>query len=308
MRGLSLLFPPLAILVSVAAYGAPGFFAAGRGLIVPLLTVIMFAMGLTLQAEDLRRVLRRPQMIGLGVALQYGVMPLAAFVIGTALSLPPELLAGLVLLGSCPGGTASNVMSYLAKADVALSVSMTMASTLLAVVATPTLVWLYVGKTVPVDVAGMLESLVQIVVVPVVAGALINHWFTRFVEPVKVILPAVAAAAILAVIAIVVALNHDSLAAAGPAVFVAVLLHNTTGLACGYLIPRAFGIDRVTCRTLAIETGMQNSGLGVALAVQYFSALAALPNALASVWQNISGAALAGFWSTRVDKAQRKAA
>lgn len=298
MRFLPLLFPPLALIVSFIAYSAPAFFTPHSGLIVPLLVVIMFAMGLTLHAADLHRVFLRPQMIALGVALQYGVMPLAAFIIGKALSLPAELLAGLVLLGSCPGGTASNVMSYLARADVALSVSMTMASTLLAVVATPALTWLYVGQVVPVDVIGMLTSLLQIVVVPVVAGVLINHWFSRTLEPIKVILPVVAAAAILTIIAIVVALNHESLASTGPAIFAAVLLHNTTGLACGYWIPRAMGIDRVSCRTLAIEVGMQNSGLGVALAVQYFSALAALPNALASVWQNISGAALAGTWST----------
>lgn len=284
------------------AYLVPELFAPYRGAIVPLLTIIMFAMGLTLKPQDFRRVLARPNVVGLGVVLQYSVMPLAAFAIGHAMALPTELIAGLVLLGASPGGTASNVMCYLAKADVALSVSLTLVSTLLAVILTPSLTWLLVGQSIPVDGWGMLWSLVRIVLAPIILGVIINTWFGRFLQPVKVVLPAVATIAILCAIAIVVALNQDNLASAGLAIVAAVFLHNGCGLVFGYWVPRLIGYDRKTCQTLAFETGMQNSGLSVALALNYFSALAALPGAIFSIWHNLSGAVLASYWSTRPDE------
>lgn len=182
MIPISILFPVSALAVSIIAYSVPGVFAAYRGAIVPLLTIIMFAMGLTLRLEDFGRVLARPKSIGLGLLLQYSVMPLAALAIGHAMALPNDLIAGLVLLGACPGGTASNVMCYLAKADVALSVSLTIASTLLAVVATPVLTWLLIGRTVPVDVGGMLLSLVQIVLLPITLGVVIKQVLWTFFE------------------------------------------------------------------------------------------------------------------------------
>ena len=296
---ISFLFPLLAVVTAIVAYVWPEVFAPYRGGIVPLLVIIMFSMGLTLKPEDFRRVLTRPKSIGLGMLLQYGIMPLAAFVIGYALDMPGELIAGMVLLGASPGGTASNVMAFLARADVALSVSMTIVSTLLAVLATPALTWLLIGRTVPVDASGMLFSLAQIVLLPIALGVLINRYFERFLAPVKVALPAIACAAILVGIAIVVALNRDSLATAGLMILVAVILHNGCGLVCGFWIPRLLGFDQKTCRTLSCEVGMQNSGLSVALAVIYFSPLSALPGALFSIWHIVSGALLAGFWSAR---------
>lgn len=304
MNPISLLFPLFAVIVSLVAYWAPEIFAPFRGAIVPLLTIIMFAMGLTLKPMDFRRVLTRPKIVGVGIGLQYSVMPLAALAIGHALALPAELIAGLVLLGASPGGTASNVMCYLAKADVALSVSLTMVSTLLAIVATPALTWLLVGQSIPVDGWGMLWSLVRIVLIPIVLGVAINTFFGRFLAPVKVVLPAIAAAAILCAIAIVVALNQGNLASAGFAIVVAVVLHNGCGLVFGYWVPRLIGYDRMICRTLAFETGMQNSGLSVALALNYFSALAALPGAIFSIWHNLTGAALASYWSSSESRRQ----
>jgi BASS family bile acid:Na+ symporter len=297
MLGISILFPLAAIAGSIAAYLQPELFAPFSAAIVPLLTVIMFAMGLTLTPDDFKRVALRPRAVGLGVLLQFTIMPLAALAIGTALALPPELLAGFVLLGSCPGGTASNVIRYLAKANVALSVTMTMVSSLLAVVATPVITWALVGQTVDVSVGAMLLSLVQIVLLPVLIGVAINTFFHQQLARLKPALPVVATTAIVIVIAIIVALNRNNLALIGPAVFAAVVLHNLAGLTGGYAIARLFGFDRITCRTLAIEVGMQNSGLGVALALQYFSALAALPGAIFSIWHNLSGAMLAGWWS-----------
>lgn len=258
----------------------------------------MFGMGLTLTIDDFKRVATRPKVIGLGVLLQYTVMPLAALVIGYGLSLPPELMAGLALLGCSPGGAASNVVSYLAKADVALSVTLTLMSTLLAVAATLLLTWLLVGQTIPVAVGDMLLSLLKIVLIPVLLGVLLNTLFHQHLVRLKPIFPLVATVAIVIVIAIVVALNQEQLATTGLAIMAAVALHNLVGLLGGYWIPRLLGFNPITCRTLSIEVGMQNSGLSVALAVRYFSALAALPGAIFSVWHNLSGAALASWWAT----------
>jgi BASS family bile acid:Na+ symporter len=226
-------------------------------------------------------------------------MPLAAFAIGHILSLPPELLVGMVLLGSSPGGTSSNVMAYLARANVALSVTMTMASTLLAVVATPVLTWLLVGRTVPVDVGAMLFNMIQIVLAPVLIGVLLNTFFPHRLARLRPLLPMVAMTAILIIIAVIVAASKEQLARAALVLVVAVMLHNLTGFAAGYGIARWLGFDEPTCRTLSIEVGMQNSGLSVALAMRFFSPMAALPGAIFSIWHTIAGALLAGYWSSR---------
>ena len=293
---LTQLFPLWALLFSLLAYWQPQWLVVGKPAIVPLLMLIMFGMGLSLSWAGFQRVLKRPGVIGLGVALQYSLMPLLAWCIGTVMQLPEELLVGLVLVGACPGGTASNVIAYLARANVALSVAITFASTLVAVVATPLLTWLYLGERIPVPVDGMLLSLVQIVIVPVVAGCALNTFFNRQLRPVRDFFPLVSVAAIVAVIGIIVALNQSRIGEAGLAVFVAVALHNGLGLLGGYGIARLFRLDRQTARTLAIEVGMQNSGLGVALAIKHFTPLAALPGALFSVWHNLSGSVLATVW------------
>ena len=292
-------FPAWAVLFSVMAWAWPQFFSSGKPAIVPLLGVVMFGMGMTLTTADFAEALRRPRVVGLGVALQYAVMPLAAWIIGLALDLPVELLAGLVLVGACPGGTASNVICYLARGDVALSITLTTVSTLLAIALTPALTWLYVGQTIPVPVASMLWSILKIVLLPVALGVLANHLFGRRLAPVKHAFPLISVMAIAAIIGIIVALNRDSLTTLGTAVAMAVVLHNAAGLAAGYGATRLLGLDKRTARTLAIEVGMQNSGLGVALAVKYFSAAAALPGALFSVWHNLSGSLLASFWARK---------
>ena len=292
-------FPLWAVLVSYAAWLLPSLWRSGKPAIVPLLGVVMFGMGMTLTTADFAEALRRPRVVGLGVALQYAVMPLAAWIIGLALDLPVELLAGLVLVGACPGGTASNVICYLARGDVALSITLTTVSTLLAIALTPALTWLYVGQTIPVPVASMLWSILKIVLLPVALGVLANHLFGRRLAPVKHAFPLISVMAIAAIIGIIVALNRDSLTTLGTAVAMAVVLHNAAGLAAGYGATRLLGLDKRTARTLAIEVGMQNSGLGVALAVKYFSAAAALPGALFSVWHNLSGSLLASFWARK---------
>jgi BASS family bile acid:Na+ symporter len=219
--------------------------------------------------------------------------------VATALGLPVELAAGLILVGSCPGGTASNVICYLARADVALSISLTAVSTVLAVGATPLLTRFWVGTAVEVDVAGMVASIFRIVLVPVTLGVLVNARFGARLGPLERGLPALSVAAIVLIIAIVVALSHGRLAELSAVLLVSVVLHNALGLAAGYALPWLLRLPEAQRRTLAVEVGMQNSGLGVALAVEHFTALAALPGAVFSVWHNLSGSLLAAVWSRR---------
>ncbi len=301
---LAALFPFWALLFSIWALLEPGLFVPLRVAIVPLLALVMFGMGLTLTPESFRRVLRQPGVVALGVGLQYGIMPFAAWLLATVSGMSPELSAGLVLLGACPGGTASNLVCYLARGDVALSITLTACSTLLAVVATPLLTWAYVGQIVPVPVWSMLLSVLQIVLLPVAGGIVVNHWLAGRLRSIERVAPSVSVVCILVIIAIVVALNRDRMLSMTAAVALLVVLHNGLGLVGGYWAGRVLGLDPRICRTLSIEVGMQNSGLAVALATQYFGALAALPGALFSVWHNLSGSLLAAWWSHRRESRQ----
>ncbi|SIT65708.1 bile acid:Na+ symporter, BASS family [Ectothiorhodosinus mongolicus] len=293
------LFPLWAIIFTGLALWQPALFASGRDLIVPLLGLVMFGMGMTLTWQNFRDVLARPSYLGLGLSLQYLIMPLAALAVGLALNLPPALIAGMVLVGASPGGTASNVVSYLAKGDVALSITLTTASTLVAVIATPLLTLILVGERVPVPVLGMLQSIFQMVILPVALGVTINQFFGARLQPIKPLFPLISVVAIVAIIAIIVGLNSDNIAQMGALVALAVVLHNALGLGGGYAAGWWLTRDHKIARTLAIEVGMQNSGLAVALAVKHFSVAAALPGALFSIWHNISGSLLAAIWSRR---------
>jgi len=287
-------FPLYALVMAGAGYGLPAVFAPGAFLIVPFLILIMFGMGLTLKAADFKRAVSRWPVVILGLVLQYGLMPLAALVIAHGLGLSRELTLGLVLVGSVAGGTASNVITFVAGGDVALSITLTSISTLVAVAATPLLTWAYVGTQISVPVVSMLISIAKIVIAPVAAGMLINRWIGPRWPERDGWCALGSAAAIGAVIAVIVALNAADIATLGAVVLVAVVLHNTIGLVAGYTLAWLATRDSIIARTLAIEVGMQNSGLAVALAQQYFGPVAALPGAIFSVWHNVSGAALAG--------------
>ena len=291
------LFPLWAILLSVAGYLHPEWFVSLKVAIIPLLGLIMFGMGISLTTADFVNALKRPRLIALGIAMQFLLMPFYAWGIASVMSLSPLLLAGMVLVGSSPGGTASNVIAYLAKGDLALSITLTSISTLIAVVATPYLTLLYAGQTIPVDAVAMLLSILKIVLLPVFLGVMINTFFFKQVAIIKDVFPLVSVMAIALIIAIVVALNTGRLADIGLILLAAVALHNVLGLISGYSISRALGYDKKTSRTLSIEVGMQNSGLAVALASKYFGAAAALPGALFSIWHNLSGSLLASVWS-----------
>jgi len=293
------LFPVWALLLSAIAFYFPAPFAALKPGIIPLLAVIMLAMGMTLTFDDFKRVGQQPRIILIGVCCQFLVMPLAAYVIAVGLNLPLALLIGMLLVGASSGGTASNVICYLAKGDVALSITLTLCSTLLAVVAMPTLTWLYLGERVPVPLWGMLFTVLKIVIAPVCIGVAINHLLGKKIEPVKPLFPVISVIAIVLIIAIIIAVNHARLADVSLIIITAVILHNVIGLVSGYGITKVFGYNQKTCRTVAIEVGMQNSGLSVALAIKYFSPLAALPGAVFSIWHNISGSLLASWWVRR---------
>lgn len=302
MLSISKLFPLLAIMVSAFAWYDPTPLYGWKGAIVPLLSLVMFCMGLTLRTDDFRRVWKNPQPVALGLLVQFTVMPAAAYAIGYSLGLTDDLLIGLIIVGACAGGTASNVITFLARGDVALSVSITLASTLWGVIATPWLISAFAGQAIEVNTMGILMSIIRMVVIPLILGILITRYLPEFSRKIHQYLPDIASTVILFIIGIIVSLNADEISTLGGIVILAVILHNTTGLAAGYAAGKLTGQTEVTCRTMAIEIGMQNSGLGVALALKYFGPLAALPGAVFSIWHNISGSLIAGFWRWRTDQ------
>ncbi len=292
-------FPLLAIIVSIIAARYPELLIDYKPAIIPLLGIVMFAMGMTLTLGDFKRVLKSPKVISLGLLLQYGLMPLLAFIIAIVLGLPTELMAGLILVGACPGGTASNVICYLGRGDVALSITLTAISTLLAVFLTPVLTWLYIGQEVPVPIINMMLTVLKIIILPVMLGIIVNSYFGEYLTQIKQFLPVISVIAIVFIIAIIVALNAHQIVQLAFPIIIAVLLHNGLGLVSGYAIAKWLGYDDKICRTLAIEVGMQNSGLGVALATKYFTTLTALPGAFFSIWHNITGSLLAAYWTRK---------
>lgn len=290
------LFPVWALVFSVCAYSRPSLFTRFDSMVVPLLSVVMLGMGLTLTWSNLREVFQKPRAIAVGVLMQFLLMPLFAFVISRGLGLPLSALVGMILVGSGPGGTASNVVCFLARADVALSITLTLASTLLSVLVTPVLTWIYVNQTVPVPVVKMLISVLQIVLAPVLIGITLNSLFENHLNRVKSVFPLISVIAIAVIIAIIVAVNQAQIQTMGWMLGLGVILHNGMGLSAGYWVSRILKFDVRTARTLSIEVGMQNSGLGVALALRHFSAAAAIPGAIFSVWHNLSGSVLAAIW------------
>ena len=293
------LFPLWAILFSALAWFQPALFSHYKNWIVPLLSVVMFGMGMTLHLSDFKRAFNMPGLILTGLTLQYSVMPLAAIAIATLLGLSPVLTAGMVLVGASPGGTASNVICYLARGNVALSITLTAISTMLAILLTPLIALLLIDASIDVPAGKMLFSIMTMVIIPVSLGISMNHYLGKALKPVRHVFPLVSVFAIVFIIAIIVALNANRLPQLGPALLLAVVLHNAAGLIIGYFCARALNTPAAEARTLAIEVGMQNSGLAVALAIKYFTASAALPGAIFSIWHNLSGSALATLWSKR---------
>lgn len=263
--------------------------------IVTLLGIIMFGMGLTISGRDFAEVFRRPGQVGIGVGSQFLIMPLLAFGLTRIIPMPPEVAAGVILVGCCPGGTSSNVMTYLARGDTALSVACTSVTTLLAPVVTPFLVLMLAREYLPVDAWAMFQSIVKVVLLPLALGLLAQRLVPGVVARAIPVLPLVSVTGIVLIVAAVVGASKGAILQSGLMIFGVVVLHNLLGFLIGFLAARAAGLPLAARKAIAIETGMQNSGLAAALATTYFSPLAAVPAALFSVWHNISGAIAASI-------------
>lgn len=257
----------------------------------------MFGMGLTLRAKDFSEVFTRPLEVIIGILGQFIIMPLTAWGLCKVLGLSDEIAVGVILVGCCPGGTASNVMTYLGKGDVPLSVTVSSCTTILAPIVTPALIYLFANQWVDVDPYGMFMSIVNIVILPIVAGVIINSFFGKFVRNVVVALPLISVFAIVAIVIAVVAVSQQKIAETGLIIFAVVVLHNGLGLALGYFLAKVCGMSVAKRKAISMEVGMQNSGLGVALAMAHFSPLSAVPSAIFSVWHNISGPILATIYA-----------
>ena len=263
-----------------------------------LLMIVMFGMGLTMKPKDFALIIKRPKDILIGCAAQFIIMPALAFGLSKLFQLDPALTAGVVLVGTCPGGTSSNVMTYLSKGDVALSVGMTSVNTLLAPLLTPAITWLLLQTTVKVDVWSMFWSIIQVIIIPIALGFVINRFFGKITQKAVAVLPMISTIAICLIIATVVSHNAGKIYTSGVLVMVVVVLHNLLGYACGFGLGKLLRLTPEKVKALSIEIGMQNSGLATSLAGTAFSdlAMATVPGALFSVWHNISGAILAAFY------------
>jgi len=284
------------VLFGVIAFFLPEGFTWIAPHISLLLGVIMFGMGLTLSLDDFKGIIKAPKSVIIGIVLQYTIMPLLAFGLATLFQLPPEVAVGVILVGCCPGGTASNVMTYLARGNTALSVTITAFSTILAPILTPALTLLFASKWLPVSAGDMFLTIVQIILVPIVLGIVVRLLFHKQVEKSVKALPLISVIGIVAVASAVVAVNTDHIATTGLLIFSVVILHNVLGLLIGFLLGKALKLDYPDQKAVSIEVGMQNSGLGSALALAHFAPVAAVPSALFSVWHNISGPLLATWW------------
>ncbi|WP_416357596.1 bile acid:sodium symporter family protein [Aureimonas phyllosphaerae] len=294
----------------VIVFAALGFFlpAAFRPVapyIVTLLGIIMFGMGLTLSLDDFREVGRRPFDVGVGVLGQFLIMPLVAVLLTRIIPMSPEVAAGVILVGCCPGGTSSNVMTYLSKGDVALSVACTSVTTLLAPLVTPFLVWLFASQFLPIDAMSMFVSIVKVILLPLALGFALQKLAPSLVRVAEPALPLVSVTGIVLIVAAVVAVNQAAIAGSGLLIFAVVILHNGIGYALGFLAARACGLSLAKRKAISIEVGMQNSGLGAALASAHFSPLSAVPSAIFSVWHNISGALLANVYARLRDEREK---
>lgn len=294
-------FSVVSVLFAVAAFVWYEHFVWLGSYITILLMIVMFGVGMTMKPVDFKLVLTKPKSVIMGVLAQFTIMPLLAYGIAVLFNLPPELAAGIILVGCVPGGTSSNVMVYLAKGNTALSIAMTSLSTLLAPIITPSLLYLLAGQWMPIDPVGMFVSIVQVIIIPIALGLLIQKIVPKVVEKGGALLPLISVIAIALVCAAVVSGNRDNIAASGLIIFATVLLHNWSGLFVGYMIGVLMKLDVETRRAISIEVGIQNAGLGVSLAKTHFAAspLTALPGAVAVTLHVISGSILASYWSRK---------
>lgn len=293
------------IIVAAVALFMPWTFKWAAGYVTYLLGIVMFGMGMTLRFEDFKLVFQRPKDVLVGAVAQFTIMPGLAWLLATLFQLPPELAVGVILVGTCPGGTSSNVMTYLARGDVPLSVSMTMTTTILAPVVTPLLTWWLAGAWIEISLAAMMISIVQVVVVPIVLGIVINKLFGDFVRRAIKLLPLISVIAIVLIVGGVVSVSSQQIMQTGLLIMAVVMLHNLLGYALGFAVAKALRMNLAKSKAISIEVGMQNSGLASSLALMHFGAAAAIPGAVFSVWHNISGSLAANYLAGKMDKAEK---
>jgi len=293
------LFPVWVIVFAGIAFLSPDPFKPFGKYIPYLLGLIMLGMGLTMSLDDFKLVLTRPKDVFYGVLLRCFIMPGVAFAVAKLLDLPPSLAAGLILVGACPSGTASNVMTFIAKGDTALSVTVSSINTVLAPILTPYIFLFLAGTLIPIDAGALLYDILKIVLFPVTIGIVVRMFASDVVERITKVIPLVSVLSIIAIISIVVALSAAKLATVAGIAFAAVALHNALGLSLGYGASRAVGINHKKSKAICFEIGMENSGLAVALAIAHLDPIAAIPGAIFSVWHNFTGSILAGFWAAR---------
>ena len=282
----------IVVLVAASAlFYPPSFHWISTNAVTPMLGIVMFGMGLTLKASDFKPVLLHPKEIILGEIAQFVLMPAIAWLLCHLMGLPSDLALGVILVGCCPGGTASNVICYLAKGDIPLSVAMTGVSTMLAPVITPSLVFLLAGEAVNIDISGMFLSIIQVIIIPIASGVCVSHYLQNIRTSVEPYLPMVSTLSIAVIIGIIVSHNSTGIIQCSLTVAVVVVLHNTLGLLAGYSAALLCRIERPKRTAIAIEVGMQNSGLATSLAAMHFAMfpMATVPGALFSVWHNVSG-------------------
>lgn len=271
-----------------------------------LLGIIMFGMGLTLSLKDFKLVFSQPKAVVIGVVGQFVIMPGLAFALAKGLNLAPEIAVGVILVGCCPGGTASNVMTFLSKGNTALSVAVTSITTLLAPIVTPALIYLLASEWVEVSASSMFLSVVKIVLVPIILGIIVKMVIRNQEEVIQSTMPIVSVVGIIAIVASVVSNSRDQILTTGLLIFAVVILHNGLGLLLGFLAAKLFKLDYASQKAISIEVGMQNSGLGATLAMLHFSPLAAVPSAIFSFWHNISGPLLATYWGRKAEKVEQQ--
>lgn len=284
---------------SALAFFVPAPFLPINSYVPILLGVIMFGMGMTLKPVDFKMIAKHPLPVLIGLVAQFLIMPLTAFAIAYLLNLPAELAAGLVLLGSVPGGTSSNVMVFLAKGDLPLSITMTSFSTLVAPLATPAILYVLANQWMPIQFLDMFTMIIQVIIVPVALGVTVKRFLPALARQTEKGMPLLSVLAVLAILSAVVAANNETLASTGPAVFIAVMLHNASGLTLGYLAAAAFRLTPSQRRAISIEVGMQNTGLGATLATAHLTPLAAIPSVIGAAWHNFTGTIMATYWSRK---------
>ncbi|MER2030717.1 MAG: bile acid:sodium symporter family protein [Solibacillus sp.] len=298
-----------AIWVLVAAGLAiwiPEYFTWIGGYITILLGIVMFGMGMTLKLDDFKLILQHPKGVIIGIVSQFVIMPLLAFTLAKVFNLPPEVAVGVILVGCCPGGTSSNVMTFLAKGNTALSVTITSCTTLLAPFVTPALIYLLASEWLPVSFMAMFMSVIKVVLIPIILGIIAQFLFKPLVAKSVDILPTVSVVAIVMIVAAVVSGSRDKILETGLIIFAIVILHNGLGYLLGYLVAKLFKLKYDDQKAISIEVGMQNSGLGAQLAMAHFDPVSAVPSAIFSFWHNISGPVLATYWGSKANKEENK--